>query len=113
MQPILNVLKKSLGEYLDVGNDLAVDKLSIACRSKYGSPLIFYNSTKPGGKYHFFFLNMNKSDSFTCLQPHVHMHNQSDRADGLVEPVALLHDGSSDDVDSEAKTAASQTDQDD
>eukprot|EP00957_Ditylum_brightwellii_P057649 4371181-Ditylum_brightwellii.AAC.1 len=60
VRPLLNALKTTLGLYLNVGEKGALDESSIACRSKYGCSLIFYNPTKPGdgfypnseGKYH-------------------------------------------------------------
>ncbi|POM64041.1 Transposase [Phytophthora palmivora] len=40
VRPLLNLLKSTV-------------KVSVACRSKYGKPLIVYNPLKPGGKYNF------------------------------------------------------------
>ena len=45
IRPILNVLKKTLGSYLNVGSEVTLDESSIACRSAYGRSLIFYNNT--------------------------------------------------------------------
>eukprot|EP00957_Ditylum_brightwellii_P158817 12088328-Ditylum_brightwellii.AAC.1 len=45
---LLNTLKTALGLYLNVGDKVALDESSVACRSKYGHSLIFYNPTKPG-----------------------------------------------------------------
>ena len=53
VRPLVNVLKKTLGMYLESGSELALDESSIAARTKYGRLLIFYNNTKPSGKYHF------------------------------------------------------------
>ena len=64
VRPLLNVLKKTLGDYLIPGSDLALDETSVACRSKYGRNLIFYNNTKPSGKYHFRFYALCDSDSY-------------------------------------------------
>jgi len=82
VRPLLNVLKKTLGHYLVPGSDLALDETSVACRSKYGRNLIFYNSTKPGGKYHFRFYALCDSDTYSCLRIVIHTRNASDKADG-------------------------------
>jgi hypothetical protein len=82
VRPLLNVLKKTIGDYLIPGSDLAIDETSIACRSKYGHNLIFYNNTKPSGKYHFRFYSLCNSDSYSCLRLVIHTRNGSDRADG-------------------------------
>ena len=80
--PLLNMLKKTLGEYLIPGSDLAIDETSVACRSKYGRQLIFYNNTKPSGTYHFRFYALCDSDTYNCLRIVIHTRNGSDRADG-------------------------------
>ena len=72
IRPLLNVLKKTLGEYLIPGSDLAIDETSVACRSKYGRQLIFYNNTKPSGKYHFRFYALCDSDTYNCLRIAIH-----------------------------------------
>ncbi|GMF57952.1 unnamed protein product [Phytophthora fragariaefolia] len=53
IRPLLNLLKSTGSKYVEVGRNVALDEARIACRSKYGKPLIVYNPMKPGGKYHF------------------------------------------------------------
>ena len=53
VRPLLNTIKINCGKYIIPGRDLAIDESSVACRSKYGRFLIFYNPSKPTGKYHF------------------------------------------------------------
>lgn len=53
IRSVLNLLKITGPRYVNVGRNLAVDEASVACRSKFGRGLIVFNSTKPGGKYHF------------------------------------------------------------
>ena len=57
--PLLNILKETLGAFVNVGNELAIDEASIASRSQFGKQFIFFNSAKSCGKfyYHLFFLN--------------------------------------------------------
>ena len=87
VRPMLNVLKKTLGSYVNPGSDLSLDESSIACRSKYGRSLIFYNNTKPCGKYHFRFYIVTDTEAFMALRLRVHTRNDSDNADGYAEDV--------------------------
>jgi hypothetical protein len=92
VRPLLNVLKKTLGDYIIPGSDLALDETSVACRSKYGRNLIFYNNTKPSGKYHFRFYALCDSYSYSCLRIVIHTRNGSDRADGFGGDAARSND---------------------
>ena len=85
IRPLLNTLKITLGNYVTPGSDLSLDESSIACRSKYGRSLIFYNNTKPCGKYHFRFYIVTDTDEFVALRLRVHTKNDSDHADGYPE----------------------------
>jgi len=85
VRPLLNTLKKTLNLYLDVGTDLALDESSVACRSKYGRNCIFFNNTKPSGKYHFRFYLLCEADFYNCLRIVVATKSGSDCADGYVE----------------------------
>ena len=53
---MLNTLKTILGSYLNVRDEIALDESSHTCLSKYGREVIFYNPSKPTGKYHFDFI---------------------------------------------------------
>ncbi|KAG3026479.1 hypothetical protein PC120_g5913 [Phytophthora cactorum] len=53
LRPLLNLLKTTGPKYVELGRNVALDEASVACRSKYGKPLIVYNPMKPVGKYHF------------------------------------------------------------
>lgn len=83
VRPLLNVLKNTLGYYLDVGDNIALDESSCATRSKYGRFLIFYNPTKPTGKYHFRFYFICDCTNYAILRVRVHTRNTTDLADGL------------------------------
>ena len=82
MRPLLNTLKKTLGLYLNVGDEIALDESSAACHSKYGRALIFYNPSKPTGKYHFRFYLCCCATSYAIIRLHVHTRNTCDLADG-------------------------------
>ena len=58
VRPLLNALKITFPCYLKLGDETALDEASGASRSKYGSYVIFFNPTKPGGKLHFRFYLM-------------------------------------------------------
>lgn len=53
IRPLLNLLKTTGPKYVEIGRNVALDEASVACRSKYGKPIIVYNPIKPTGKYHF------------------------------------------------------------
>ncbi|GMF41691.1 unnamed protein product [Phytophthora fragariaefolia] len=48
IRQLLNSLKSTGSKYAEVGQNVVLDEASIACRSKYGKPLIVYNPMKPG-----------------------------------------------------------------
>jgi hypothetical protein len=85
VRPFLNCLKLTFGAYLNIGNELALDEASIASRSSYGRDLIFFNPTKPGGKYHFRLYFLCDTDSYNCIRFRFHTRNTSDVGDGLYE----------------------------
>ena len=82
VRPLLNTLKATLGKYLNAGDEFALDESSCPCRSKYGRALIFYNPSKPTGKYHFRFYLCCCSSTYCILRLRVHTRNTSDLADG-------------------------------
>ena len=86
VRPLLNTLKATLGMYLVPGTDLALDESSVACRSKYGRNMIFFNSTKPSGKYHFRFYLLCETEYFNCLRIVVATKTGCDNADGFADP---------------------------
>jgi hypothetical protein len=87
VRPFLNCLKLTFGSYLNIGNELALDEASIASRSSYGRDLIFFNPTKPGGKYHFRLYFLCDADSYSCIRFRFHTRNTSDMGDGFDEGV--------------------------
>ncbi|MGH7955149.1 MAG: hypothetical protein ACREOZ_04230, partial [Gloeomargaritales cyanobacterium] len=78
---MLNALKITLGKYLDVGRDLALDEASVASRSMYGRDLIFYNPSKNCGKYHFRFYMVCCATTYACLRLRMHTKDVADLAD--------------------------------
>ena len=87
MRPFLNCLKLTFDAYLNIGNELALDEASIASRSSYGRDLIFFNPTKPGGKYHFRLYFLCCADTYNCVRFRIHTRNTSDMGDGNFDGV--------------------------
>lgn len=81
VRPLLNIIKRTLGKYVDPGTDLSLDESSIACRSKYGRFLIAYNPSKPTGKYHFKFYVLTDTDYNIALRITMHTKTIIDEAD--------------------------------
>jgi Transposase IS4 len=82
---LLNTVKLTFPAYLIVGNELALDEASVSSRSRYGSQLIFYNPSKPGGKFHFRFYMLCDVDTFACLRLRLHTRDKSDLGDPTPE----------------------------
>ena len=84
VRPLLNCMKLTFPLFLQLGDNFALDEASVSSRSRYGSDLIFYNPTKPGGKYHFRFYLLCCSTSYVCIRLRMHTRNQSDFGDGFL-----------------------------
>ena len=102
VRPLLNVLKKTLGDYVQAGSNLTIDESSVSARSAYGRNLIFYNNSKPCGKYHFRFYFVCDADVYACLRFRVHTKSGSDEADGL--PTKVETDFKSDEEEEAEKS---------
>ena len=81
MRPLLNCLKITFPEYLELGAEVSLDEASVSCRSRYGGDVIFYNPRKPGGKFHFRFYMLCCSSSYACVRLRMHTRNMTDVAD--------------------------------
>ena len=75
---LFNTFKTSAPQCVNVGRNLALDECSIASRSKYGRLFIFYNATKPTGKYHFRFYMLCCSTTHILLSFKMHTYDNSD-----------------------------------
>jgi len=53
--PLLNIVKATLGAFVDLGSEVSLDKATVACRSVYNWNLIVFNPCKPTEKFHFEF----------------------------------------------------------
>ena len=75
---LLNCLKLTINKYISVGGNLSLDETSISSRSKYGRNFIFYNSTKPTGKYHYKFYMLCCSSTYVLLSFKMHTKENID-----------------------------------
>jgi Transposase IS4 len=89
---LLNTVKITFPAYLIVGNELALDEASVSSRSRFGSQLIFFNPSKPGGKFHFRFYMLCDADTYACLRLRVHTRNKSDVGDPRSEGPPTLEE---------------------
>jgi hypothetical protein len=80
--------------HLDVGDELALDEASVSCRSKFGDFSIFFNPTKPGGKFHFRFYLLCCASSFACVRLQMHTRYMCDAADGYKAPAGRVETNS-------------------
>ena len=85
VRPLLNCIKMTFPSYLQFGDNFALDEASVASRSRYGNDVIFFNPTKPGGKYHFRFYMLCCSSSYACIRLRMHTKNNTDFGDGYFE----------------------------
>ena len=85
VRPLLNCIKLTFPSYLQFGDNFALDEASVASRSRYGNDVIFFNPTKPGGKYHFRFYLLCCSSSYACIRLRMHTRNDTDFGDGYFE----------------------------
>ncbi|POM61505.1 Transposase [Phytophthora palmivora] len=87
IRPLLNLLKTTGSKYVEVGRDVALDEASVACRSKYGKPLIVYNPMKPTGKYHFRIYMLCCATSWISLNYRLHCASDiAERLNGVTTP---------------------------
>jgi hypothetical protein len=89
--PVLNCLKLTFPVHLGVRDELALDEASVSCRSKFGGFSIFFNPTKPGGKFHCRFYLLCCSSLFACVQICMHTRDMCDVADGYKAPAGRVH----------------------
>jgi hypothetical protein len=90
IRPLLNTLKHTFPLYLDIGDEVSLDEASQASRSKYGGDVIFFNPTKPGGKFHFRYYLLCDCTTNACIRIRMATRNTSDVADGYTESPAAV-----------------------
>ena len=98
VRPLLNCLKITFPSYLDLGDNFVLDEASIASRSRYGGNVIFFNPTKPGGKYHFRLYLLCCSTTYACIRLRMHTRNDTDFGDGYYEDASVVVDEEQEDA---------------
>jgi hypothetical protein len=53
IRPLLNILKKTIGWYAELGSEFSFDEDTMACYSRYARNLVSFNPMKPTRKFHF------------------------------------------------------------
>ena len=103
VRPLLNILKITFPSYLRLGDNFALDEASVASRSRYGADIIFYNPTKPGGKYHFRFYLLCCSTTYACIRLRMHTKNNTDFGDGFFEAEQELQEQHAEEKNNESQ----------
>jgi hypothetical protein len=83
IRPILNILKVTLGAYVVLGSDVSLDEATFASRTSFGRFLIFFNPSKPAGKFHFKFYCICDPYTNIMVRLRVATRDESDEADPL------------------------------
>jgi hypothetical protein len=83
IRPLLNVLKHTLGSYINCGKNLCLDETTDANRSIYGMEHIFYSHVKNTGKLHLKYYLL--CECYWCLCTIIVMHTRTSR--DLADPV--------------------------
>ena len=52
VRPMINILERTIGMYLEVGPEIALDETTIGLYHVYAKALTYYNPAKPRGKHH-------------------------------------------------------------
>jgi len=78
IRPLLNILKKTLGKYATVGNELSYDEATMANKSSFGRSLICFNPMKPTGKFHFKIYMICCAKTNLTLRMKIHTRDNSD-----------------------------------
>lgn len=72
VQELIDILRATFVKHVVIGREISGDEASFAFRGTYGRALIFYNPTKPGGKYHFRLYVICDATNWLCLNFKIH-----------------------------------------
>ena len=70
VRPIINVLEKTIGRYLEVGQEVALDETTIGLYHAYAKALTYYNPSKPRGKHHCKLFVLCENDYWSAINFH-------------------------------------------
>ena len=77
----MEILKKTLGDYVQARSNLTIDESSVSARSIYSCNFIFYNNSKFYGKYNPH--PICNADVYAYLCFRIHTKSGSNEANGL------------------------------
>jgi hypothetical protein len=85
IRPILEIIKKTLGRYADLGSEFSFDETTMACFSRYGRNLVTFNPKKPTGKFHFKIYMLCCATTNLVYKIQIHTKDRVDMADECAE----------------------------
>ena len=68
IRPLLSIIEKNLGRYLEPCTELSLDETCVAIRSQWARAVTFYNPKKPKGKHHLKFYTLCENSHWCALQ---------------------------------------------
>jgi hypothetical protein len=81
VRPLLNIIKYTIGQYMNVGSDLSLDEMSIQIRSRCAGDLTMFNKDNNCGKFHFRLFAVCCAFTWTCLRLRACTRKKDDVAD--------------------------------
>jgi hypothetical protein len=81
VRQILNIIKYTIGRYINIDSDLSLDEMSIQICSRYAGDLTMFNKDKNCGKFQFLFFAVCYAFTWTCLRLRACTRKEDDVAD--------------------------------
>jgi hypothetical protein len=78
IRPLLQILKKTLGRYTNLGMEFSFDEATMACFSRYARGLLCFNPQKPTGKFHFKIYRLCCAITNAVIKLRIHTKDSSD-----------------------------------
>ncbi len=78
IRPLLNIVKKTLGQYAVIGSEISYDEATMANKSSFGRNLICFNPMKPTGKFHFKFYMICCAKTNLTIRMKIHTKDNAD-----------------------------------
>jgi hypothetical protein len=81
IRPLLNIVKKKIGQYAELGSEFSFDEATMACYSRYARNLVSFNPMKPTGKLHFMMYMLCCAVTNLTLKLRIHTKQHSEQND--------------------------------
>jgi len=78
IRPLLQIIKKTLGQYATFGNEFSFDEATMACFSHYARGLLCFNPQKPTRKFHFKIYMLCCAITNLVVRIRIHTKDKSD-----------------------------------